>query len=183
MQCVASKGASNIPFHPGIAANTAPQHLRLCQQQLLDGSFAEPGLPVIITGCSSLIPIRCWLVHFICCVVPCEKQFRTCLKIACPRYSICTLWSVPHFGYLTANAKVLQSYVLYDHAPGALTNWAALWKWLDLEWWCHEYGHRSVPVELGRSGQPCWREEVMTIHSFVTRHLAAPSRAGIVVSP
>lgn len=39
-------------------------------------------------------------------------------------------------------------------------------------WWCREHGHRSVPIELGCSGQTGWREEIMTIDHFIKNHMA-----------
>lgn len=53
-----------------------------------------------------------------------------------------------------------------------MSDWAALNKWPKLMWWCQEHGHRSVPIELGCSGQPGWQEEIMTIDHFIRNHMA-----------
>lgn len=50
--------------------------------------------------------------------------------------------------------------------------WPACTTWPQLAWWSRNYGHRSVPVELGRAGQPGWREEVVLLGRFVSEHLA-----------
>ena len=55
---------------------------------------------------------------------------------------------------------------------GALAGWPACAQWPQLGWWSCTHGHRSVPVEFGRSGRPEWREEVLPLGRFVAEHLA-----------
>jgi lysine-specific demethylase 8 len=46
--------------------------------------------------------------------------------------------------------------------------WPALEKWRDLSWWAAQFGHRHVPLEVGKhTDGAAWREEVVLLRDFV----------------
>lgn len=57
-----------------------------------------------------------------------------------------------------------------------MAEWPACTKWASLAWWARTHGHRSVPVELGVSGTPGWREAVLPLGRFVAEHLTHPAQ-------
>ena len=59
--------------------------------------------------------------------------------------------------------------------------WKAFDQWRDLGWWCEQFGHRLVPIEIGRlnltqqhngsSQKEQWRESTMTIRDFIHQYI------------
>jgi hypothetical protein len=43
---------------------------------------------------------------------------------------------------------------------GVGDSWPALSKWRDLGWWASQFGHRSVPLEVGKHSDGTWHEKV-----------------------
>src|SRR5689334_5335583 len=50
-------------------------------------------------------------------------------------------------------------------------DWPALTKWKNLKYFDEEYGHRTVPIEVGRIGEVGWKEEAVTISKFVHQYM------------
>jgi len=53
----------------------------------------------------------------------------------------------------------------------SITHWSALKQWRDLGWLAKEFGHRTVPVEVGRHHGGAWLERTMTIGNFLEEYL------------
>ena len=96
---------------------------------------------------------------------------------------MCKLCSEAGTGILTT----LSAFQQRDHAwcqstkhrfrgAGAVAEWPACTKWASLAWWVRTHGHRSVPVELGVSGSPAWREAVLPLGRFIAEHLSHPAQ-------
>jgi hypothetical protein len=49
--------------------------------------------------------------------------------------------------------------------------WAAREKWRDLQWWCSQHGHRTVPLEVGSYWASDWHEAKETIGTFAESFL------------
>ena len=49
----------------------------------------------------------------------------------------------------------------------AAAGWPALEKWRDLGWWEAQFGHRSVPLEVGSHTDGSWHEKVVSVSEFV----------------
>ena len=65
---------------------------------------------------------------------------------------------------------------------GATDEWPARQRWQDLRYFRSQYGHRTVPVELGkllggRKVLGCWAEEALTMRDFIDKHLAPSNQA------
>ena len=59
---------------------------------------------------------------------------------------------------------------------GIAAAWPALEKWRDLGWWNTQFGHRYVPLEVGKHTDGAeWREEVVPMRDFLAA-LAADTR-------
>jgi len=54
---------------------------------------------------------------------------------------------------------------------GLLGHWEALSKWQDLEWIVQNFGHRTIPVELGRHQGERWTEKTMTMKEFTNEYM------------
>lgn len=54
---------------------------------------------------------------------------------------------------------------------GVTRNWAAIDSWRDLTSLVQQHGHRTVPIEVGQHLSGYWREEPMTLRSFVATYL------------
>mmetsp|Transcript_22614 Transcript_22614/g.62771 ORF Transcript_22614/g.62771 Transcript_22614/m.62771 type:complete len:406 (+) Transcript_22614:185-1402(+) len=61
---------------------------------------------------------------------------------------------------------------------GAMQDWEALERWRDLKWWSTAHGHRSLPLEVGSSGDRDWHESVATMQDFVGEYLRPSNRDG-----
>jgi lysine-specific demethylase 8 len=68
---------------------------------------------------------------------------------------------------------------------GATAGWRALAKWRDLAHLDREFGHRTVPVEIGRplddaeraeAQAPVWKERALTLSEFIHSYLLPSSR-------
>jgi hypothetical protein len=68
---------------------------------------------------------------------------------------------------------------------GATAGWRALTKWRDLAYLEREYGHRTVPVEIGRpldeherdtAKDKTWKEKAVTLSEFIRSYLLPSSR-------
>jgi hypothetical protein len=69
-------------------------------------------------------------------------------------------------------AAEFKAYFQQDKAcllTGITSGWTALSKWADAAWWARIYGHRSIPLEVGRHNDEGWHESVSTLSSFVSR--------------
>ncbi|KAL0042760.1 hypothetical protein WJX79_009907 [Trebouxia sp. C0005] len=54
---------------------------------------------------------------------------------------------------------------------GAMDSWNAMREWPDLQWWNHNHGHRTIPVELGTDSTNSWKETTMLLHTFMTGYM------------
>jgi hypothetical protein len=52
-----------------------------------------------------------------------------------------------------------------------MDTWAAREKWKDLEWWCRQHGHRTVPLEVGSYWATDWHEATETLSTFAETFL------------
>jgi lysine-specific demethylase 8 len=68
---------------------------------------------------------------------------------------------------------------------GATAGWRALDKWRDLAYLEREYGHRTVPVEIGRplddderaqAADKTWKESALTLSEFIRSYLLPSSQ-------
>lgn len=56
--------------------------------------------------------------------------------------------------------------------PGISASWQALEKWRDLDYLSCEFGHRVVPIELGRHSEGgTWRESFATVDDFIRDYI------------
>lgn len=62
--------------------------------------------------------------------------------------------------------------------PGLAKGWPACRKWASLAFWAREFGHRTVPLEIGRHHDAVWREEPLSLRRFVADYLLPSNRAG-----
>lgn len=51
---------------------------------------------------------------------------------------------------------------------GAMDGWNAMHEWPSLQWWNHNHGHRTIPVELGTDSTNSWRETTMLLQTFMS---------------
>jgi hypothetical protein len=54
---------------------------------------------------------------------------------------------------------------------GAMDTWNAMHEWPNLQWWNHNHGHRTIPVELGTDSTNSWRETTMLLQNFMTDYM------------
>jgi len=67
---------------------------------------------------------------------------------------------------------------------GLTSEWQALHKWSDLEFWAREHGTRLVPIELGRTETPASTGDVtLPISDFVERSLAPSTTDPVPLGP
>ena len=51
-------------------------------------------------------------------------------------------------------------------------NWKAMTLWKNIQYWENNYGHRTIPIEIGRHNQKeAWNEEWCTIHTFLQTYI------------
>jgi len=58
-------------------------------------------------------------------------------------------------------------------------HWNAFDKWRNLEMWCQEFGHRLVPIEIGKldpsqiysESLPAWRESTLSIRDYIHKFI------------
>lgn len=62
--------------------------------------------------------------------------------------------------------------------PGLAKAWPACRKWASMAFWTREFGHRTVPLEIGRHGDAVWREEPLSLRRFIAEYLLPSNRAG-----
>ena len=55
---------------------------------------------------------------------------------------------------------------------GGASSWPAVQKWLDLEFWRTQYGHRMVPIETGTYCLGNWQEDCVTLNEFLDKYIA-----------
>jgi len=54
---------------------------------------------------------------------------------------------------------------------GLIGHWEALSKWRDINWFAKQFGHRTIPVEIGRHQGKKWTENTLTINDFMNDYL------------
>lgn len=61
---------------------------------------------------------------------------------------------------------------------GLALHWGARRRWSSLAFWVRGFGHRVVPLEIGRHHDAVWREEPLTLRRFAADYLLKSNRAG-----
>jgi hypothetical protein len=52
-----------------------------------------------------------------------------------------------------------------------MDGWNAMHEWPSVQWWNHNHGHRTIPVELGTDSTNSWRETTMLLQTFMTDYM------------